>query len=86
MNLDTTAEKDKMKDAYHAYLENTPGSKKALHELLTKKHLIGLDGKVEPKGESKDDSKEPVEHLKLTKTEPKNKQAQKSTPKSFYFN
>ena len=47
MNLDTTAEKEKMKDAYHAYLENTPGSKKALQELLTKKHLIGIkDGKT----------------------------------------
>jgi hypothetical protein len=48
MNLDTTAEKEKMIDAYHAYLENTPGSKKALHELLTKKHLIGLKTELPP--------------------------------------
>ena len=73
MNLDTTAEKDKMKDAYHAYLENTPGSKKALHELLTKKHLVGLDGKVV---EAKEDHKgEP----KLSSQAPsKNKAPEKS--------
>ena len=59
MNLDTTAEKEKMKDVYHAYLENTPGSKKALHELLTKKHLIGI----------KDDK--PVEAPKAKSPEPK---------------
>jgi hypothetical protein len=40
MNLDSTAEKEKMKDAYHAYLENTPGSKKALQELLSRKHVL----------------------------------------------
>lgn len=36
MNLDQTAEKERMADAYHAYLENSPGSKKALKELLSK--------------------------------------------------
>lgn len=76
MNLDTTAEKEKMKDAYHAYLENTPGSKKALHELLTKKHLIGLDGKVEPKDDSKE-SQEPVEQLKLHKIPAKKDKVEK---------
>ena len=49
MHLDQTAEKEKMKEAYHAYLENTPGSKKALQELLAnnksiKLELIPLDG------------------------------------------
>ena len=33
MNLDAS-DKQKMGKAYHAYLENTPGSKKALQELL----------------------------------------------------
>lgn len=36
MNLDQTAESLHMTGAYHAYLENTPGSKKALEELLKK--------------------------------------------------
>ena len=36
MNLDQTADNQKMANAYRAYLENTPGSKKALEELLTK--------------------------------------------------
>jgi hypothetical protein len=39
MNLDQTAEKEKMIEAYHAYLENTTGSKKALKELLSKKYF-----------------------------------------------
>ena len=47
MNLDSTA-KGKMVGTYHAYLENTPGSRKALNELLTKKHVKGLDDKVTP--------------------------------------
>jgi hypothetical protein len=37
MNLDRTVENGNMASAYHAYLENTPGSKKALQELLDKK-------------------------------------------------
>merc|ERR1719468_620767 len=37
MNLDQTSESLHMTGAYHAYLENTPGSKKALEELLLKK-------------------------------------------------
>lgn len=37
MSLDQTSESLSMSGAYHAYLENTPGSKKALEELLTKK-------------------------------------------------
>jgi hypothetical protein len=40
MNLYKTAEKEKMVKAYHAYLENTPGSKKALEELLNKKFQL----------------------------------------------
>jgi hypothetical protein len=36
MNLDQVADKEKMTSAYKAYLENTPGSKKALEELLEK--------------------------------------------------
>lgn len=49
MHLDQTAEKEKMIEAYHAYLESTPGSKKALEELLNnnksvKIELIPIDG------------------------------------------
>lgn len=34
MNLDVTAQNQHMSGAYNAYLKNTPGSKKALEELL----------------------------------------------------
>jgi hypothetical protein len=36
MNLDQVTDKEKMTSVYKAYLENTPGSKKALEELLEK--------------------------------------------------
>lgn len=35
MNLDQVGDKEKMSSTYRAYLENTPGSKKALEELLS---------------------------------------------------
>ena len=38
MNLDETAENGQMKMAYHTYLGNTPGSKRALEELLITKN------------------------------------------------
>lgn len=83
MNLDSTAEKEKMIDAYHAYLENTPGSKKALHELLTKKHLIGLKTELpSPKAEESkpkdDESKIKAEKPKLKSEAPKPKAPEKS--------
>lgn len=40
MNLDQTAEKTKMIEAYRAYLENTAGSKQALKELLSNSELL----------------------------------------------
>ena len=49
MNLDQTAEKEKMIEAYHAYLENTAGSKKALKELLTKHHFKKSNQSTESK-------------------------------------
>ena len=36
MGLDQATDR-RMRDTYHAYLENTPGSKKALSQILTKK-------------------------------------------------
>ena len=36
MNLDDTMENGQMKQVYRTYLGNTPGSKKALEELLNK--------------------------------------------------
>ena len=39
MNLDQVVDKEKMSSVYKAYLENTPGSKKALEELLEKNVL-----------------------------------------------
>ena len=79
MNLDTTAEKEKMIDAYHAYLENTPGSKKALHELLTKKHLIGLKTESPPSPKPKVEEPKPkAEAPKSQPEEPKQKTPEKS--------
>lgn len=37
MNLDQTVDNETMMRAYEAYLSNTPGSKKALEELLNKR-------------------------------------------------
>jgi hypothetical protein len=51
MNLDQTAEKEKMIEAYHAYLENTEGSKKALKELLSKHHFKNSNQSVDSKKE-----------------------------------
>lgn len=45
MNLDQTAEKTKMIDAYRAYLENTAGSKQALKELLSNSELLLWESK-----------------------------------------
>lgn len=39
MNLDQTADTEKTWDTFRAYLENTPGSKKALKEIIDKVKL-----------------------------------------------
>jgi hypothetical protein len=44
MNLDKNSKDQKMTSVYHAYLENTPGSKKALEELLTKNRRNSVEG------------------------------------------
>ena len=45
MNLDLTVEKVKMVEVYHAYLENSAGSKKALEEVLSNKQKKSEDVK-----------------------------------------
>ena len=39
MNLDQSASNDKTWDCFRAYLENTPGSKKAIKEIIEKTKL-----------------------------------------------
>jgi hypothetical protein len=67
MRLDQTAEKEKMIEAYHAYLENTPGSKKALEELLKNNKTLKLE-LVPMDEESKGATTKGNEHMNHTET------------------
>jgi hypothetical protein len=65
MNLDQTAEKEKMIEAYHAYLENTAGSKKALKELLSKKNIKTSSTVSKDKSESSSKQNESSEKFEV---------------------